>query len=120
MVFRQTADPASAPRPDLPGAFLHVNMLGTYVLRLTATESGTAPLANIDDVSVTVQATNTAPSISVTEPDGGETFAVGAPVTFSGTASDPQDGDISAAIRWTSNRAGLDRRAAASSPSPTW
>jgi hypothetical protein len=105
--FRQTSSPTSAVRPDLPGAFLHVNMNGVYVLKLTATEAGTSPLSNSDTVTINVLPVNTPPTISVTEPDGGETAAVGAPVTFSATATDPEDGDISAGIVWTSNRQGV-------------
>jgi hypothetical protein len=50
---------------------------------------------------------NTAPSISVAEPDNGESAAPGAAVTFQATATDPQKGNISADIVWTSSRDGV-------------
>ena len=33
-------------------------------------------------------------------------FQVGAPISFSGSASDPEDGDLSNALSWTSDRDG--------------
>ncbi|MGH8914541.1 MAG: S-layer homology domain-containing protein [Acidimicrobiia bacterium] len=105
--FRSSASPTSTVNAALPGAFLHVNMVGVYVLRLTATENGTDPLTNFDEVRVTVQKVNSPPTLSVSEPDNGDTVAVGQPFTFSATASDPEAGNISASITWTSNKNGL-------------
>ncbi len=46
---------------------------------------------------------NTAPSVSITAPTNGSSFASGTAVTFSGTASDTQDGNLSSSLAWTSS-----------------
>ena len=46
---------------------------------------------------------DTPPLVSITSPDDGSTFTSGAIITFTGTANDAEDGDISASIVWTSN-----------------
>ena len=70
--------------------------------------SNNANLANIDGrlwrLSTSgAPPTNTPPTISVTKPSPGETAVVGSTVTFQATANDPQDGDISANIVWSSD-----------------
>ncbi|HKV09778.1 MAG TPA: M14 family zinc carboxypeptidase [Thermoanaerobaculia bacterium] len=46
---------------------------------------------------------NTAPSVTITAPANGSSLASGTAVTFSGTASDPQDGNLSSSLVWTSS-----------------
>jgi hypothetical protein len=92
---------------DLPTTAVYPGGLGTYVLRLTATETGTNALVNVDQVTVLVNAAvNTPPVLNVVKPTNGTTAALGSVVNFEATAIDPQDGDISAAIIWTSNLQG--------------
>ena len=79
---------------------------GTYVLRLMATEAQPNRLFNFDDVSVQVVAVNTPPTLSVAEPDNNDTVAAGALITFQATADDPERGNISGDITWTSSRDG--------------
>ena len=82
--------------------------LGTYVLRLTATESGVNPLTNADVVTIVVNSlVNTPPTLGVTNPKNGDVYAAGVPVIFDATAIDPQDGNISSAIVWTSSLDGI-------------
>jgi hypothetical protein len=50
---------------------------------------------------------NGIPSVNITAPAEGATFPVNTAVSFSATASDPEDGDLSAGIRWTSDKSGL-------------
>lgn len=50
--------------------------------------------------------TNTAPSVTISTPANGASFVQGATVTMSGTASDDQQGDLSAQLNWTSDRDG--------------
>jgi hypothetical protein len=80
--------------------------LGVYVLRLTATESGTDPLVNRDEVQITVQPINNPPTLTVSKPTNNQSFAQGATVTFQASAIDPEEGDISKDIVWTSSRDG--------------
>ena len=44
-----------------------------------------------------------APTVTITAPPDGSTFGDGDPINFTGTAIDPQDGDISASIVWSSS-----------------
>jgi hypothetical protein len=46
------------------------------------------------------------PTVGITAPEHGATFPEGTAVTFTGSALDPEDGDISAGLAWTSNLAG--------------
>lgn len=49
---------------------------------------------------------NSAPTVSIAQPIAGATFSQGASVAFSGSASDAQDGDLSASLTWTSSLQG--------------
>ncbi|MBL8878479.1 MAG: S8 family serine peptidase [Phycisphaerales bacterium] len=46
---------------------------------------------------------NTAPTVSISSPANGTTVAQGTSVTFTGSATDTQDGNISASLIWTSS-----------------
>ncbi len=47
--------------------------------------------------------TNTAPSVSIGSPAANASFTEGASVAFSGSATDTQDGNLTASIQWTDN-----------------
>jgi subtilisin family serine protease len=53
--------------------------------------------------AISVSATNTAPTATIGSPASGSSFVEGNSVSFTGTASDAEDGDLSAALVWTSN-----------------
>lgn len=46
---------------------------------------------------------NTPPSVTISSPSTGSTFTAGASVTFSGGATDAEDGNISGSVVWTSS-----------------
>ncbi|MEM7354913.1 MAG: endonuclease, partial [Acidobacteriota bacterium] len=46
---------------------------------------------------------NTAPTVTISVPANGASFAEGTQVSFSGSANDTEDGDLSASLTWTSN-----------------
>ncbi len=46
---------------------------------------------------------NTPPVVAITAPANGSSFASGTSVTFTGTANDAQDGNLSAGLAWTSS-----------------
>ena len=46
---------------------------------------------------------NNTPSVSITAPASGSSFASGASVTFTGTATDVEDGSLTAGMSWTSS-----------------
>ena len=54
-------------------------------------------------ITVSKPGSNTPPTVTITEPASGATFGSGATIDFAGTASDAQDGDVSASLLWTSN-----------------
>lgn len=51
--------------------------------------------------------TNTAPSVTITAPTSGSTFTSGSLITFTGSATDVQDGNLSSALVWTSSLQGV-------------
>ncbi len=63
---------------------------------ISVTESFTVPAACSTP-------TNTPPSVTITAPATGSSFQQGTPVTFTGTASDAEQGDLTAGLAWTSN-----------------
>jgi subtilisin len=46
---------------------------------------------------------NDPPVVTITKPAGGSTFGSGTSIDFAGTASDTEDGDLTASLVWTSN-----------------
>jgi hypothetical protein len=50
--------------------------------------------------------TNTAPTVSITAPANGTRAVQGSSITFTGSASDAQEGNLSSALVWTSDRDG--------------
>jgi hypothetical protein len=87
----------------LGGSFTRVLSAGTHAVTATAVDSG--GLTTVRQVSVTVAAaaTNTAPAVTIASPANGASYASGATVSFSGSASDTQDGSLTAGLVWTSN-----------------
>ncbi len=49
---------------------------------------------------------NHPPSVQITAPAAGASFVVGSPVGFAATAADDEDGSLSAALAWSSDRDG--------------
>ncbi|MCL4559161.1 MAG: S8 family serine peptidase [Chloroflexi bacterium] len=47
--------------------------------------------------------TNTAPSVTITSPANGASFAAGTSIAFAGSASDAEDGDLTGSLVWTSS-----------------
>ena len=50
--------------------------------------------------------TNTAPSVTITAPANNSSHAGGSAITFTGSASDTQDGNLTSSLRWSSSLAG--------------
>jgi len=51
----------------------------------------------------TSTSTNNSPTVTITSPADDDTFASGATINFAGSASDAEDGGITAGLTWTSN-----------------
>jgi len=71
---------------------------GSYTFTATVTDAG----GKSATASVTV-VVDQPPTVSITGPADGTVLSTGAPVTFTATASDPEDGDLSSAVTWTSS-----------------
>ena len=70
---------------------------GAYTARLRVTDSGGLS----STASVTVTAGNTPPTATILSPPGGTTWKVGDVISFSGSATDQQDGTLPAsALSW--------------------
>ncbi|MCG8421303.1 MAG: Ig-like domain-containing protein [Proteobacteria bacterium] len=54
-------------------------------------------------LTVTASGGNLAPTVTITSPADGTTVGEGTPVDLAATASDPEDGDLTASIVWTSS-----------------
>ena len=75
---------------------------GTHVVTASVTDS--AGSVGSATVSITIQPPpNTAPMVTISSPPNGTTVTQGASVTFTATATDTQDGNVSANLVWTSN-----------------
>lgn len=74
--------------------------VGTHTITASVTDSGN--LDGFDAVSVNVQA-NTVPSVTINSPTDGATFTQDTSITFIGTATDAEDGDLTAVLRWLSS-----------------
>ncbi|WP_162139849.1 PKD domain-containing protein [Limisalsivibrio acetivorans] len=69
---------------------------GTYTVSLTAVDDDN--LTSTDSISITIDSSGTAPTISITEPTDNAEVYKGTDVTFKATASDPDGGAVT--IGW--------------------
>ena len=79
--------------------------LGLHSIVLTGQDTDGAE--GMATVSLTIEVANQAPAVTVTSPADGDTFTAGDDITMQGTATDPEDGDLTGdALVWTSSLAG--------------
>ncbi len=88
------------------GASVTTSSLAPGPHTITAAVTDAGGLTNSQSVTITINAANSAPSVSITAPANGSSHAAGASITFTGTAADPQDGNVSASLTWSSNVTG--------------
>src|SRR5581483_3081777 len=74
---------------------------GTHTITAAATDLG----GKRGTASITV-VVNATPTVAISAPANNSTYEHGAPVTFTGTASDPEDGSLTSGLVWTSDRDG--------------
>jgi len=77
---------------------------GVHLVSAAVTDAG--GLGASAAVTVTVALPNTAPGVEIVWPPDGTTLIADRPVEFAASASDVEDGDLSAAIAWSSSLAG--------------
>ena len=76
---------------------------GTHTITATAKDSLGYTIQVGIVVYVTAGSTNTAPTVTIGTPTSGATVPAGTSVTFSGSASDTQDGSLTTKLVWTSS-----------------
>lgn len=74
--------------------------MGKHIITAAVVDGDSAP--NIDTVNITV-GINTPPSVAITNPENGYGELSGYPISFSATADDIDQGDVSDSIVWVSN-----------------
>jgi hypothetical protein len=74
---------------------------GTHTITLTATD----PRGAVGTVSVTITVSgNQVPVVTLSAPANGADFSIGVTITFTGSATDPEDGALTGiSLVWTSN-----------------
>ena len=81
-------------------SFSKVLSVGTHTITAAATDSHD----EIGSTSITVTITpNTPPTVSITSPASGASFIEASNISFVGSATDTEDGDISVDLSWSSN-----------------
>lgn len=113
------ADGTSMASPHVAGvaALVYIKNPGyTYQQVKAAILDSTRPIAALSGKCVTGgvvnlagalgSATSLPPVVSISSPSNNASFPAGSPVTFLGAAVDPEEGDLSASLIWSSNLQG--------------
>jgi hypothetical protein len=88
------------------GAALTLTSLPVGTHRVTASVTDSGGRSGSAAVTLTVAGPNRGPGVAITAPADGTTVAAGAAVGFAASANDAEDGDLSAAILWSSSLVG--------------
>ncbi|MCP4589491.1 MAG: hypothetical protein GY842_01975, partial [bacterium] len=88
------------------GGSFSVSTLSEDIHSITAEVTDSDGELGSDSITVRIDPP-TAPVVSITSPPDGGAFSQGWPLTFTATANDNIDGDLSKDILWTSNRDGF-------------
>ncbi|MDI6696327.1 MAG: Ig-like domain-containing protein [Anaerolineales bacterium] len=84
------------------GSFTRSNLpAGPHTITARVTDSDN--LTGVDQVVIYIDDVNTPPTVVINSPGDNTTFRQRDPIHFSGTATDPQEGDLSALIQWVSS-----------------
>ena len=81
------------------GSFSATLSEGEHTITASVTDSG----GNTGSASISIAVVNDAPVVTILQPADGATFDSGASITFEGTASDTEDGNLTASLVWTSS-----------------
>jgi Matrixin/Fibronectin type III domain len=81
-----------------------LNSATAYYYRVRAfNSSGNSAYSNVASAQTHASTSSAAPTIAISSPSNRSTYASVDAVSFSGSADDGQDGNLTAAIRWTSS-----------------
>lgn len=89
-----------------PTEFRNENSGGAWTLLVSDNykyDVGTLDSWTLTINGIPVGSVNQAPTVTITSPKDGSIFNEGYPITFEGTAQDPEEGDMSPSIVWTSS-----------------
>ncbi|GAB1268389.1 hypothetical protein NBRC116493_16420 [Aurantivibrio infirmus] len=90
------------------GGSININSLTTGSHQITASVADSSGALSSDVLNISVNTpANNAPTLSITQPSMGSQITVGNSVTFSVSATDAIDGDLSGNVQWVSNIDGL-------------
>jgi hypothetical protein len=92
-LFNQFAPPGTVPSP------------GHYTFHVVAVE-GSAVSYRREHTLLVTAAVNSSPTVQIDSPASNATFESGSSILFAGSASDPEDGDLTADLVWTSSKDG--------------
>ena len=85
------------------GASFSTTTLSVGFHTITASVTDGGGLSGSDQITLTVNAPNTSPTATISAPADGSSFTEGDTVSFSGSADDTEDGDITASLSWNSS-----------------
>jgi len=75
-----------------------------YYYRVSAFNTyGSSGYSNAASGQTQASSLNTAPTVSIANPSNNSSYPYGAAITFSGSATDTQDGNLTSSLKWTSN-----------------
>ena len=80
--------------------------VGTHHITAAVTDSGNSTGSSRVSISINVPG-NTTPTVTISAPADGGTFDRGISITFTGRATDIEDGDLTAGLSWESNLDGV-------------
>jgi hypothetical protein len=81
--------------------------VGSHLITASVLDSGGRTASASISVTVNPIPVNTAPTVTIAAPATNATFVQGGSITFTGSASDAQDGNISSALSWSSDLDGV-------------
>ena len=87
------------------GAFSATLSVGTHTITASVTDSGGLTGSALISVMVTPTG-NAPPAVNITTPPDGASFPEGTSIAFAGSATDAEDGDLTANLAWSSSRDG--------------
>jgi hypothetical protein len=100
----------SVTKGNLKGSVPHVTFGVSNVTDASPYVAGANhdPDGDSDGITIIVDQTagNTPPTVNINAPVDGATYASGAMISFAGTASDAEDGNLTASLIWTSDIVG--------------